>query len=125
MRCKRCGHSADAHRLTIGDCSQCDCKRLALFLFNRPRRLIPGDAFYTGLLDPWDAWHACHLHVAGQWGCISEEQRAANLDVIKEGTGTIVSCYPYRGTLCIWIITEAPSGDTTVLLAPLAEGTPQ
>ncbi len=62
-------------------------------------------------------------HVRGDWGCIHPDDAALNQSAVVEG-GRILSAYPIDpakpcagfGENCLWIITEADRGVTTILL---------
>jgi len=51
-------------------------------------------------------------HMAGDWGCISEEDRTVNGD----GSGWCMSRYRTRKGDELWIITEHDHSATTILL---------
>lgn len=52
-------------------------------------------------------------HVRGDWGDLSEEDKALNDEAVKNG-GRIFSSYNF-GNEKIWIITEADRSATTIL----------
>ena len=54
-------------------------------------------------------------HQAGDWGDVSEEDRAANERALVEGT-RLWSVYHAGNGVKFWLITEAGRGHTTVLL---------
>ena len=54
-------------------------------------------------------------HQAGDWGELSQEDRAANDHALAEGT-RILSPYHTADGMKFWIITEADRSVTTVLL---------
>ena len=54
-------------------------------------------------------------HQAGDWGDLSEDDRAANDTALVQGT-RIVSAYNTGNGTRFWIITEADRSVTTVLL---------
>lgn len=54
-------------------------------------------------------------HVAGEWGEVDTEDQAANNCSVKNGT-RILSAYPLKSGVKIWIITEADRSATTLLL---------
>lgn len=53
-------------------------------------------------------------HAAGDWGDVSEEDRAANERALLHG-GRLFSAY-HEGDAKYWIITEADRSETTLLL---------
>ncbi len=66
---------------------------------------------------PWE-FLCCHL--AGDWGVVDAEDKAANDQALKDGS-RILSAYVFNGGEKIWIITEAEDdhghrASTTVLL---------
>jgi hypothetical protein len=54
-------------------------------------------------------------HQAGDWGDLSEDDRAANQDALVHGS-RILSAYNSANGRRFWIITEADRSVTTVLL---------
>ena len=54
-------------------------------------------------------------HQAGDWGNLTEDDRAANDRALVEGT-RILSAYNASNVTRFWIITEADRSATTVLL---------
>lgn len=57
-----------------------------------------------------------YRHASGDWGDLSEDDKAENELSIKEGF-RILSAYVLRdGTTKIWVITEADRSATTILL---------
>ena len=51
-------------------------------------------------------------HVTGDWGDVSNDQRRANEEAIREG-GRILSAYG-QGNLRVYVITEADRSATTI-----------
>jgi len=62
-----------------------------------------------------DILKAIARHQAGNWGELSQEDRAANDQALAEGT-RILSRYHATDGLKFWVITEADRSVTTVLL---------
>lgn len=60
-------------------------------------------------------YDALNRHCSGNWGNISEADREANAQALKEG-GRLMSAYSFPPLPKIWIITEADRSRTTVLL---------
>lgn len=58
---------------------------------------------------------AIRRHVAGDWGEMGPEDKAANDEAVKSG-GRILSRYMSAAGEPFWIITEADRSSTTVLL---------
>ncbi|APO48549.1 hypothetical protein BSK63_16955 [Paenibacillus odorifer] len=58
---------------------------------------------------------ALRWHVAGNWGDISEEDKAANEEALKNG-GRLLSAYRAHEGVRFWVITEADRSTTTLLL---------
>jgi hypothetical protein len=54
-------------------------------------------------------------HQAGDFGDLCEEDRAANVRAIAEGT-RVFSSYSIAPDVKVWVITEADRGVTTLLL---------
>ena len=55
-------------------------------------------------------------HQQGDWGDVSEDDRAANERAVAHGDERILSAYVIDGQARIWLITEADHSQTTVLL---------
>lgn len=55
------------------------------------------------------------LHATGDWGDLSQEDKAANDEAVKLG-GRILSAYNLPDGDAVWIITEADRKKTTILL---------
>jgi hypothetical protein len=62
-----------------------------------------------------DILSAIQRHQAGDWGDLSDDDRAANDTALVQGT-RIVSAYNAGNGIRFWIITEADRSVTTVLL---------
>jgi hypothetical protein len=67
-------------------------------------------------------WEFLSLHVTGNFGVVSDEDKAANLQSIEDGS-RIISAYLLKdGTTKLWLITEAQDDDgnraATTLLLP-------
>jgi len=55
------------------------------------------------------------LHVKGQWGDLSEDDKQANDEALNQTGGRLLSAYNLpQGK--IWIVTEADRSSSTVLL---------
>ena len=54
-------------------------------------------------------------HVAGDWGCLCDEDKQANQEALEEGS-QLLSAYKLSSGVKIWIITEWNRSVTTVLL---------
>jgi hypothetical protein len=54
-------------------------------------------------------------HVTGNWGDVSDDQRRANDEAVREG-GRILSAYG-QGSMRIYVITEADRSATTIRTA--------
>ena len=54
-------------------------------------------------------------HTRGDWGDVSEEDRAANERALTEGH-RLLSAYQVNSALRVWIITEHDRSVTTILL---------
>lgn len=54
-------------------------------------------------------------HLTGDWGDLSEQDRAANEAALRRGH-RLLSSYQITSTLKLWIITEADRSATTLLL---------
>ena len=54
-------------------------------------------------------------HVTGDWGDVSEEDKAAN-DADVEAGGRLLSAYRLTTRVKLWLITEADRSATTILL---------
>ena len=54
-------------------------------------------------------------HMSGDWGDMSDADRQANEQALKDGS-RLFSAYQVREDTRIWIITEADRSATTVLL---------
>jgi hypothetical protein len=54
-------------------------------------------------------------HQCGDWGAIPEEDAESNREALEYGS-RLLSCYPIRDDVRIWIITEADRSVTTLLL---------
>lgn len=54
-------------------------------------------------------------HAAGDWGSLSQQERLANAEALREGS-RLLSIYQLKDGTTIWIITEADRSATTVLL---------
>jgi hypothetical protein len=54
-------------------------------------------------------------HAQGNWGYLSEEDREANEEAVKDGD-KILSAYRSSAGIRFWIITEADRSVTTILL---------
>lgn len=67
---------------------------------------------------PWDF---LVRHVAGDWGEMSDDDRKANDEAIKDG-GRIFSAYMTKAGVKVWVITEAEDDNgqraATTLLLP-------
>lgn len=65
-------------------------------------------------------WEFLCRHLAGDWGGVDADDRAANDQALKDG-GRILSCYSLKSGDEIWVVTEAEDdhgrrASTTVLL---------
>jgi hypothetical protein len=56
-----------------------------------------------------------HRHLTGDWGDLTEEDKAANEAALTNGS-RILSAYELAGGERLWIITEADRSATTLLL---------
>jgi hypothetical protein len=54
-------------------------------------------------------------HLTGDWGELSDRDRAANDNALRRGE-RLLSSYRISSTLTLWIITEADRSATTLLL---------
>lgn len=54
-------------------------------------------------------------HAAGDWGDLSNDDRRANAEALKDGS-RLLSAYHLKDGTKIWIITEVDRSATTVLL---------
>ena len=66
-------------------------------------------------LQPLDVYTAIKRHQRGDWGDISEEDRAENELSLREGF-RLFSVYHSEAGVKFWVITEADRSVTTVLL---------
>lgn len=53
-------------------------------------------------------------HSFGDWGQVSDEDKAANDAAVKEG-GRILSAYELPSKVLVWVITEGDRSQTTIL----------
>ena len=65
-------------------------------------------------------WEFLSRHVAGDWGTVCDEDKAANETSLKDGS-RILSAYALNTDVKIWVITEAEDdhskrASTTILL---------
>lgn len=58
---------------------------------------------------------ALRWHMAGNWGEISEEDKASNEQALKDGNRLLSAYRTYEG-IKFWVITEADRSVTTLLL---------
>jgi hypothetical protein len=68
-----------------------------------------------GLLNQIDVGKCVMRHMNGDWGELSNEDKAENELSVKEGF-RILSSYRDRNNIKFWIITETDRSATTVLL---------
>ena len=68
-----------------------------------------------GRLHPADVCAALQRHARGDWGDLSEEDRAVNELSLQEGS-RLLSAYQDRKGTKFWIITDADRSSTVVLL---------
>ena len=66
-------------------------------------------------LAPLDVSRAVSRHSQGDWGEVSEDDRAANERAVQTGSRLMSEYHDRKGT-AFWIITEADRRTTTVLL---------
>jgi hypothetical protein len=66
-------------------------------------------------LEHEDVWQAVFRHRAGDWGDLSDLDKASNEEALRVGT-RILSAYHDRRGVKFWIITEADRSATTILL---------
>ena len=60
---------------------------------------------------------ACLMnHVSGDFGIVSEEDKALNEEAIESGEDRILSAYRDRNDVKFWIITDEDRSATTILL---------
>ncbi len=89
----------------------------------KPRKLSMGRLAVTSgvsqrMRDPrYNAWTLICLgrHSRGDWGDLSDEDKAVNEEAIKNGF-RLLSAYKYQADDVLWIITEADRRTTTLLL---------
>ncbi len=62
-----------------------------------------------------DILRGIQRHQAGDWGNLTEDDRAANNQALEEG-GQIISAYNASNGVRFWIVTEGDRSVTTVLL---------
>jgi hypothetical protein len=66
-------------------------------------------------------WELLSLHLQGQWGQLSDEDRRLNLEAVKDGS-RILSAYILKTGVKVWVITEAENDNgiraATTLLLP-------
>jgi hypothetical protein len=66
-------------------------------------------------------WELLSLHLQGQWGELSDEDRRLNLEALKDGS-RILSAYILKTGVKVWVITEAENDKgiraATTLLLP-------
>ena len=60
-------------------------------------------------------WPLILRHQNGDWGDLEAADKATNNDAARNGL-RVMSSYPIRSGLTVWIITEADRSVTTVLL---------
>ena len=79
----------------------------------------PGQILFTPgaaeALDVDDAINSLRRHARGDWGVVSENDKAANEEALVTG-GRILSAYTDRNGIKFWIITEWDRSATTILL---------
>jgi len=68
--------------------------------------------FFTGTTSPTEF---LSLHVRGQWGDISEEDRRENEYSLQHGF-RLLSSYRTKANETIWLVTESDRSVTTLLL---------
>jgi hypothetical protein len=66
-------------------------------------------------LDPQSVQKALQRHTTGDWGIVSDDDRIANDEALKDGE-RILSAYKDSTGVKFWIITEWDRSYTTVLL---------
>lgn len=81
--------------------------------FSLGRLLITPGA--QAALPPAEVWSAMARHAAGDWGDLSDEDRAEN-ELSLERELRLLSAYRSDAGVKFWIITEADRSVTTVLL---------
>lgn len=54
-------------------------------------------------------------HAQGDWGCVDEEDWAANDQSLKDGTRLLSAYQTLKGSVKIWVITEADRSSTCLL----------
>jgi hypothetical protein len=60
-------------------------------------------------------WELLTRHVQGDWGDVSEGDRQANEEALKDGS-RILSAYQTKTGRRLWVITEADRSSTCLLL---------
>jgi hypothetical protein len=68
-----------------------------------------------GIMKEEEITTAIQRHQSGDWGDVSEEDRAANDQAMVQGT-RILSAYHAENGTRFWILTEADRSRTTILL---------
>jgi hypothetical protein len=90
-------------------------------IYVRPKqsRFQQGELYVTSAADrrigPSDIAKGLARHAQGDWGGVSEADRAANKQALPDGE-RLHSVYRGRGNVQFWIITEWDRRATTVLL---------
>src|SRR5687767_8521708 len=64
---------------------------------------------------PEDSIAALRRHMSGDWGDVSDEDKAANDIALIEET-RLLSAYCTQGGVRFWVLTEADRSATTILL---------
>jgi hypothetical protein len=89
-------------------------------IFCVPQSKFPlGEIVITAAADlklpPLDISPALMFHCRGEWGDVSNDDRAANERALQDGS-RLMSVYHARNGVVFWVITEADRSVTTVLL---------
>lgn len=58
-----------------------------------------------------------HKHLNGDWGDISESERARNIESLEKGNGHVLSVHQVTPGITIWITTRA---GITLIMLPMA-----
>jgi hypothetical protein len=89
------------------------------FIVPRDRRFAFGRLFITmsadEQLDEEDVSNALKRHLQGDWGDLSENDKASNEEALKTDTRLLSSYHDKKGVK-FWVLTEADRSVTTVLL---------
>jgi hypothetical protein len=61
-------------------------------------------------------WAFLVRHMAGDWGCLSDEDKRLNDEAVKDGSRLLSAYLLKDGRTKVWVITEADRSATTLLL---------